>query len=60
MAFAPEEKLAVYAQAMRDLLQLEPNPARRLKDFDFIESMPTSPRMNASSTTNAILKRRPT
>jgi hypothetical protein len=37
MAYAPEEKLEVYAQAMRGLLQLEPNAERRLKYLDFID-----------------------
>ncbi|NEV65162.1 DUF4351 domain-containing protein [Thiorhodococcus minor] len=37
MAYAPEEKLEVYAQAVRGLLTLEPDPERRLKYLDFID-----------------------
>jgi hypothetical protein len=37
MAYAPEEKLEVYAQAMRGLTDLEPDPERRLKYLDFID-----------------------
>jgi hypothetical protein len=37
MAYAPDEKLEVYAQATRGLLQLESDPERRLKYLDFID-----------------------
>ncbi|AHE96961.1 hypothetical protein THITH_00270 [Thioalkalivibrio paradoxus ARh 1] len=37
MAYAPEEKLEVYAQAMRGLTTLEPDPERRIKYLDFID-----------------------
>lgn len=37
MAYSPDEKLEVYAQAVRGLLQLEPNPERQLKYLDFID-----------------------
>ena len=37
MAYAPEEKLEVYAHAMRGLTTLEPDPERRLKYLDFID-----------------------
>ena len=37
MAYAPEDKLAVYAQAVRGLLTLEPDPERRIKYLDFID-----------------------
>ena len=37
MAYGPEEKLKVYAQAMRGLTTLEPDPERRLKYLDFID-----------------------
>ena len=37
MAYMPEEKLEVYAQATRGVLQLEPNPERRPKYLDFID-----------------------
>jgi len=37
MAYAPEDKLAVYAQAVRGLLTLEPDPERRVKYLDFID-----------------------
>ena len=37
MAYAPEEKREVYAQAMRGLTTLEPDPERRLKYLDFID-----------------------
>jgi len=37
MAYAPEDKLEVYAQAVRGLVELEPDPERRLKYLDFID-----------------------
>ena len=37
MAYAPKDKLLVYAQAIRGLLQLEPSPDKRLKYVDFID-----------------------
>jgi hypothetical protein len=37
MDFAPEDKLAIYAAATRGLMELEPNPERRLKYADFID-----------------------
>jgi hypothetical protein len=37
MAYGREEKLEVYAQAMRGLTTLEPDPERRLKYLDFID-----------------------
>ncbi len=37
MAYAPEEKLAIYAAATRGLMELEPDPERRLKYADFID-----------------------
>lgn len=37
MAYPPEEKIDVYAQAVRGLLQLEPDPEKRLKYVDFID-----------------------
>jgi hypothetical protein len=37
MAYAPEEKLEVYASAVRGLADLEPNPERRIKYLDFID-----------------------
>ncbi|WP_430754821.1 hypothetical protein [Magnetovirga frankeli] len=37
MAYAPEDKLAIYAAATRGLMELEPNPERRLKYADFID-----------------------
>ncbi len=37
MAYAPEDKLLVYAQAIRGLVQLEPSPEKRLKYVDFID-----------------------
>jgi hypothetical protein len=37
MAYAPEDKLDVYAQAVRGLFHLEPNPERQLKYLDFID-----------------------
>ena len=37
MAYAPQDKLLVYAQALRGLLELEPAPEKRLKYIDFID-----------------------
>ncbi len=37
MAYAPEDKLLVYAQAIRGLVQLEPSTEKRLKYVDFID-----------------------
>ncbi|MGM0673039.1 MAG: hypothetical protein ACQETY_13230 [Pseudomonadota bacterium] len=37
MAYAPEDKLEVYAHAIRGLTTLEPDPERRLKYLDFID-----------------------
>ena len=37
MAYAPDEKLAVYAAATRGLLDLEPDPEKQLKYADFID-----------------------
>ena len=37
MAYAPEDKLLVYAQALRGLVQLEPSTEKRLKYVDFID-----------------------
>jgi len=37
MAYAPQEKIEVYAQAVRGLLDLEPRPEHRLKYLDFID-----------------------
>jgi hypothetical protein len=37
MAYAPEEKLEVYASAVRGLADLEPDPERQLKYLDFID-----------------------
>ena len=37
MAHAPEDKVEVYAQAVRGLLELEPHPGRRENCFDFID-----------------------
>jgi len=37
MAYAPEEKLEVYAQAVRGLVELEPDPEQRSKYLDFID-----------------------
>jgi hypothetical protein len=37
MAYAPDEKVDVYAQAVRGLITLEPDPERRLKYLDFID-----------------------
>ncbi len=37
MAYTPEEKLGIYAAATRGLIELEPDPERRLKYADFID-----------------------
>ena len=37
MAYASEDKIDVYAQAVRGLLDLEPDPERQLKYLDFID-----------------------
>ena len=37
MAYEPQDKIMVYAQAMRGLIELEPHPERRLKYLDFID-----------------------
>jgi hypothetical protein len=37
LAYAPEEKLEVYAAATRGLLELEPDPEKQLKYADFID-----------------------
>ena len=37
MRWAPEDKVRVYAQAIRGLLTLEPDPERQLKYIDFID-----------------------
>jgi len=37
MAYAPEDKLEIYAAATRGLMELEPDPERRLKYADFID-----------------------
>lgn len=37
MAYAPDEKIEVYAQAVRGLITLEPDPERRIKYLDFID-----------------------
>jgi hypothetical protein len=37
MAYAEADKIEVYAQAVRGLLELEPDPERRLKYLDFID-----------------------
>ncbi|QFY90630.1 DUF4351 domain-containing protein [Magnetovirga frankeli] len=37
MAYAPAEELEIYAAASRGLMELEPNPERRLKYADFID-----------------------
>ena len=37
MAYAPEDKLLVYAQALRGLVLLEPSTEKRLKYVDFID-----------------------
>jgi len=37
MAYAPSQRVDVYAQAVRGLLELEPSPERRIKYLDFID-----------------------
>jgi hypothetical protein len=37
IAFAPEQKLAVYTHAVRGLIELELHPEKRLKNADFID-----------------------
>lgn len=37
MAYAPADKLAVYAPAVRGLMELEPSPEKRLKYVDCID-----------------------
>lgn len=37
MAYAPDERIDVYAQAVRGLITLEPDPERRIKYLDFID-----------------------
>jgi len=37
MAYALDQKVEVYAQAVRGLLDLEPHPEKRLKYLDFID-----------------------
>ena len=37
MSYGPEEKIDVYAHAVRGLISLEPDPERRLKYLDFID-----------------------
>lgn len=37
MAYEPGDKIEVYAHAVRGLLELEPDPERRLKYLDFID-----------------------
>ena len=37
MAYEPKEKIEVYAQAVRGLLELEPHPGKRIKYLDFID-----------------------
>ena len=37
MANAPEDKLLVYAQAVRGLIELEPSNEKRLKYLDFVD-----------------------
>jgi hypothetical protein len=37
MAYAPEDKLEVYASAVRGLRELEPDPERGLKYLAFID-----------------------
>ncbi len=37
MDYAPEDKLDIYAAATRGLIELEPDPERRLKYADFID-----------------------
>jgi len=37
MAYGPEEKIKIYAHAVRGLLELEPDPERQLEYLDFID-----------------------
>ena len=37
MRYAPEEKVEVYAQAVRGLRTLEPDPERQIKYLDFVD-----------------------
>jgi hypothetical protein len=37
MQYAPEEKVDVYAQAVRGLRTLEPDPERQIKYLDFVD-----------------------
>ncbi|WP_295888041.1 transposase [uncultured Thiohalocapsa sp.] len=37
MRYAPNERVAVYALALRGLVQLEPDPVKRLKYADFVD-----------------------
>ena len=37
MAYAPADKLLVYAQAIRGLIELEPSPEKQRKYLDFID-----------------------
>jgi hypothetical protein len=37
MAYAPDDKLLVYAQAIRGLIELEPCPEKQLKYLDFVD-----------------------
>ncbi len=37
MAYAPQDKLLVYAQAIRGLIELEPSPEKQRKYLDFID-----------------------
>jgi hypothetical protein len=37
MRYAPSERVAVYAMALRGLMQLEPDPEKRLKYADFVD-----------------------
>jgi hypothetical protein len=37
MRYAPNERVAVYALALRGLVQLEPDPEKRLKYADFVD-----------------------
>jgi hypothetical protein len=37
MRYDPSERVAVYAMALRGLVQLEPDPEKRLKYLDFVE-----------------------
>ncbi len=37
MAYAPEDKLLVYAQSVRGLIELEPSTEKRLKYLDFVD-----------------------